>query len=293
MKEFKSFFILLLLALPALLAASAPAPVSSAALWTVDYEVCYKSRGLETKVADASVSLGNGTWDGQSVLHAHAVIHAASIFRLFMNAEYTADAYLAKGGGVEPLYYKNPVKRTGKFECIYDPSAKTVSTEFVRPPSDPVLNTIPLDGKTMDLLSLLQYVRFADIPSGSSQSMHVLKAGLSVPATLSSQGRDTERFPDQASERFLLELKEKGLLKGGFLKKNKADFSKLDKALFTKADKRQLSEIAIPSKSAKVMSGQPDNAYEVVAKDKQSCTLRITNKDRFWSAANLLIIEAK
>lgn len=89
------------------------------------------------------------------------------------------------------------------------------------------------------------------------------------------------------------ELKEKGLLKGGFLKKNKADFSKVDKALFTKADKRQLSEIAIPSKSAKVMSGQPDNAYEVVAKDKQSCTLRITNKDRFWSAANLLIIEAK
>lgn len=215
MKEFKTFFILLLLALPALFAASAPAPVSSAALGTVDYEVCYKSRGLETKVADASVSLGNGTWDGQSVLHAHAVIHAASIFRLFMNAEYTADAYLAKGGGVEPLYYKNPVKRTGKFECIYDPSAKTVSTEFVRPPSDPVLNTIPLDGKTMDLLSLLQYVRFADIPSGSSQSMHVLKAGLSVPATLSSQGRDTERFPDQASERFLLELKEKGLMENG------------------------------------------------------------------------------
>ena len=129
MKEFKTFFILLVLALPALLAASAPAPVSSAALGTVDYEVCYKSRGLETKVADASVSLGNGTWDGQSVLHAHAVIRAASIFRLFMNAEYTADAYLAKGGGVEPLYYKNPVKRTGKFECIYDPSAKTVSTE--------------------------------------------------------------------------------------------------------------------------------------------------------------------
>lgn len=89
------------------------------------------------------------------------------------------------------------------------------------------------------------------------------------------------------------ELKEKGLLKGGFLKKNKADFSKVDKALFTKADKRQLTEIAIPSKSAKVMSGQPENAYEIVVKDKQSCTLRITNKDRFWSAANLLIIEAK
>ena len=45
--------------------------------------------------------------------------------------------------------------------------------------------------------------------------MHVLKAGLSVPATLSSQGRDTERFPDQASERFLLELKEKGLMENG------------------------------------------------------------------------------
>lgn len=88
-------------------------------------------------------------------------------------------------------------------------------------------------------------------------------------------------------------LKEKGLLKGGFLKKNKVDFSKVDKQLFNKADKRQLAEIAIPDKSAKVLSGQPSDSYEIVAKDKQSCILRITNKERFWNSTNVLIVEEK
>ena len=89
------------------------------------------------------------------------------------------------------------------------------------------------------------------------------------------------------------ELKDKGLLKGGFLKKNKVDFTKIDKALFNKVDKRQLSEINIASKSAKVMSGQPEDSYTVVEKDKKSCVLKINNRDRFWSVSNVLIIQMK
>ena len=67
----------------------------------------------------------------------------------------------------------------------------------------------------MDLLSLLQYVRFHSLTAGKSEAMHVLKAGFSVPATLTCQGVDTERFPGRKTERFLLDLKEQGLMENG------------------------------------------------------------------------------
>ncbi len=193
------------------------AQVSPDAFGTVSYEVRYQLKGIDTKVADATISLENSTWNEQRVLHSHAIIRAASVFRLFLNAEYLADAYLLPDAK-EPVYYMNPIKKggkTGKFECIYDRREKTITSLFVRPSADPVQETYPLDGKSMDLLSLLQFVRFLSLSEGRSLSMHVLKAGLSVPAVLTSQGLDTERFPDVATDRFLLDMKEKGLMENG------------------------------------------------------------------------------
>ena len=193
------------------------AQVSPDALGTVRYEVRYQLKGIDTKVADATISLEKSTWNEQRVLHSHAIIRAASVFRLFLNAEYLADAYLLPNAK-EPIYYMNPIKKggkTGKFECIYDRHEKTITSLFIRPSADPVQETYPLDGRSMDLLSLLQFVRFLSLPEGRSLSMHVLKAGLSVPAVLTSQGLDTEHFPNVAADRFLLDMKEKGLMENG------------------------------------------------------------------------------
>lgn len=211
--------LLLLPALILLVPGLSPAPknVSSEALGTVQYEVRYKLNGLNTKVADATISLENGTWEQQAVLHARAAIRAYSIFRLFMNAEYLADTYLTPGGQ-EPVYSINPIKKgnkEGKFSCIYDRSAKTVTSELVKPGADPVVETLPLDGRTMDLLSLLQYVRFQNIGAGSSRSMHLLMGNRSTTATLTNQGTDTERFPGVETERFLLRMKDHGLMENG------------------------------------------------------------------------------
>ena len=54
-----------------------------------------------------------------------------------------------------------------------------------------------------------------------------------------------------------------------------------------------LSDITIPGKSAVVMSGQPEDSYQIIEKDKSSCILKITNKDRFWNISNVLVIEVK
>jgi hypothetical protein len=193
------------------------APVTSEALGSVKYEVRFQGAVVNTKVADATISLESATWNGQKVLHARAAIYAVSIFRLFMNPEYLADSYLVPSTR-EPLYYMNPIKRAGKvgkFECIYDKESGAISSEFTRPPADPVLTTFPLDGKTMDLLSFLQYVRFLDLAKGKSLSVHVLKGGLSVPAVLTNQGPDAERYPDRAAERFLLTMTGMGLMENG------------------------------------------------------------------------------
>ena len=209
-------YVLILAALlaPGLLSST---PVTSEAFGTVQYEVRFQGSVLNAKVADATISLENGTWKGRKVLHARAVIRAASVFRLFMNAEYLADSYLLSANR-EPLYYMNPIKKGGKegrFECVYDKGAGTITAEFAPPAADPIVLTVPHDGKTMDLLSLLQYVRFLDLPKDRSLSMHVLKTGLSVPAVLTSLGTDTERFPGRSTDRFLLSMQGKGLMENG------------------------------------------------------------------------------
>lgn len=89
------------------------------------------------------------------------------------------------------------------------------------------------------------------------------------------------------------ELKERGLLTSGFLKKKKADFSNVDKALFNKADRRTLSEIQLPSKSAKVVSGQPADSYSIEENGNGTCVLKISNKARFWNVSDVLIIQTK
>ena len=193
------------------------APVTSASLGSIQYEVRFQGDVVNAKVADATIFLERATWNGQKVLHARAAINAVSVFRLFMNAEYRADSYLVPETR-EPLYYMNPIKRAGKvgkFECLYDQESGKIASEFTRPPADPVLTSFPWDGRTMDLLSLLQYVRFLDLAKGKSLSMHVLKGGKSVPAVLTSQGPDTERFPDRTTERFLLTMTGMGLMENG------------------------------------------------------------------------------
>ena len=211
---FKGFYTALLL-LSALISAPASGSIPAESLGDVQYEVRYKLAGITSKVADATISLEKDNWNGQAVLHSHAAIRASSIFRLFMDAEYIADAYLTQAQQ-EPLYYFNPVKKgnkEGKFECTYDAKTKEITSVFQRPPADAVTKTFPLDGLSMDLLSLLVYVRYHDIPAGSSLSMHLLMGGKYVAATLTNQGPDTDRYP--GTERFLLKMIDGGLMENG------------------------------------------------------------------------------
>ena len=86
------------------------------------------------------------------------------------------------------------------------------------------------------------------------------------------------------------ELKAAGLLQGGFLKKSKVDYTKVDRSLFQTVDIREVTEIPIPSKKAKILTPIPTDSY-TLREDGQSTILTITNPTRFWSVSNFLIIQ--
>ena len=86
------------------------------------------------------------------------------------------------------------------------------------------------------------------------------------------------------------ELKDAGLLSGGFLKKSKVDYSNVDRELFKAIDVRHVTEISIPSKNPKLLTPAPASSY-TLKKDGDKTTLSITDPAKFWSVSNFLIIQ--
>ena len=86
------------------------------------------------------------------------------------------------------------------------------------------------------------------------------------------------------------DLKEAGLLTGGFLKKTKVDFTKIDKSMFRAVDVREVEKIDIPAQNAKVMTPQPENSYRIDKIGKNN-VLSIVNPEKFWGVSNFVIIQ--
>ena len=186
------------------------------ALGTVTYDVRYRLGAMNAKVATATISLDPSTREGQASYHTHALIRTSSIFRLFLSSDYVVDAWIGQAD-LQPVYFINPFKKggkEGKFECIYRGSDIEVVT--VMPPKGSERKVLPQDGRTMDLLTLLHYVRFLEMDASSRPlALQVLMGGSAFPGILTCEGPDAERFPGQATERFLLRLTERGLMENG------------------------------------------------------------------------------
>ena len=86
------------------------------------------------------------------------------------------------------------------------------------------------------------------------------------------------------------ELKQEGLLTGGFLKKSKVDFTKVDKSLFKPVDIRNTDKITISAKEAKIVTPQPTDSYRI-DKVYKDLVLTITNPDKFWGVSDFVIIQ--
>ena len=87
------------------------------------------------------------------------------------------------------------------------------------------------------------------------------------------------------------ELKEKGLMKGGFLSKKRADYANIDKSHFTKRNKQGFDKIVIESKKPKIITEKPASSYTLTKNEDGTTTLTITDKAAFWKASPFLIIQ--
>ena len=84
------------------------------------------------------------------------------------------------------------------------------------------------------------------------------------------------------------ELKNQHIMEGG-----KVMTGNFNKSYFTKVDIREVSEIKLYSKSAKLLTTHPSSSYTLVRDANKQYTLRITNSQIFWSTSKYLVVLVK
>lgn len=84
------------------------------------------------------------------------------------------------------------------------------------------------------------------------------------------------------------ELKDQRIIEAG-----KVMTGNFNKNYFTKVDIRNLSEIKLYSKSAKLLTTHPSSSYSLVRDANKQYTLRITNSQLFWSTSKYLVVLVK
>lgn len=88
------------------------------------------------------------------------------------------------------------------------------------------------------------------------------------------------------------ELKDAGLLSGGFLSKKRLNLSNFASAGFAKVDIRSFTEVTIPSKNAQILTQMPSSSYRMTITDGQT-TIEVLDPTTFWSISNYLVILIK
>ena len=87
------------------------------------------------------------------------------------------------------------------------------------------------------------------------------------------------------------ELKEAKVVTGGFISSPKILKESIDKSIFIKIDIRDVKEIPVYAKKAKVLSDQPKDSYTIAKDANSQVVIKINDYKRFWSLGQFLIIQ--
>ena len=86
-------------------------------------------------------------------------------------------------------------------------------------------------------------------------------------------------------------LKELGLVEGGVFSKARLARGTFNVSSFTKIDIREVTEIELKSKDAKILSSAPESSYELVKGLDNMLKLVIKDPGAFWSQSKFLVIK--
>ena len=181
-------------------------------LGTARYEVRYKLGALDTRVVTAEITWEESSWNGIPAYYSAATLKTTPFFQMFLGKDYFAETYFSQSE-LKPLYFDNPFKKKGK-DGKYEYLWKDVEIESTSTLGDQtVFQTYPNDGRTVDFLSLVHFIRFLDLSRMAEPlPMHIVISGKSYPAELVYLGEDLEKQPDTPCDKFLLKLSGHGLM---------------------------------------------------------------------------------
>jgi hypothetical protein len=196
---------LLYLLLPALIGLSSPD--------TTRYDVHYKLGAIDTRVVTAEITWEKSVWEEIPAWYSAAVLRTTPFFRMFLGKDYFSESYFSQSE-MKPLYFDNPYKN-GRDEYIYRNETGEIESTITHKGRTEYA-TFPLDGRTMDFLTLVHFIRFLDLSLATEpMPMHILITGKSYPAEILHLGEDTDKFPDTPVDKILVRLTERGLMENG------------------------------------------------------------------------------
>lgn len=82
------------------------------------------------------------------------------------------------------------------------------------------------------------------------------------------------------------DLKDMNILKSGRVVTDNANDN-----YFTKSDLRELTQIPLMSKKAKLLTIHPESSYELIPDGDKKLTLNIKNTQDFWSSTKILVVQ--
>lgn len=86
-------------------------------------------------------------------------------------------------------------------------------------------------------------------------------------------------------------LKEAGLLEGGFFSRKRANYANMDNSKFQRVDIREFTSLKINSKKPKLITEKPEGTYRLDKNEDGTTTLVIVDVLGFWKASSYLIIQ--
>lgn len=177
------------------------------------YEVRYILGDLNTKVAKATITTTPTMWEEKDAYKAEINIKVQPFFRLFLHAKYFVEAFVTRPG-MQPLYYSTSSSKENAW-CRYSEGEEGIVFWRHFKKKEPKTLIFPNDGRTMELVSMLYYVRTFDFKEGEPCELKVLIGERALPATLTMEGIDTEKYPGHRAMFIRFVMLERGIMENG------------------------------------------------------------------------------
>lgn len=156
-----------------------------------------------------------------------------------------------------------------------------------------------LDEKEQKIQKLMSEInkKNINIQNLQKQVSELAENNNTLNSTIALQQKALDSQQDAMNEGYVLvatkkQLKELGLLEGGFLSKKRLNLNNIDKSKFQKIDLRNFNQIVIDAQSPKILTSHPATSYTLTKQDGRTL-LQITDKGSFWQVSSILIIQAK